>query len=1334
MPNSVRGINALSLVLWLTAAAGTVLAGESPPPRKTAESRELRLLISGELGGLWEGKDPLRPRGGLGNPNRGVLGALSWLKADDGDTVSILMGNNLGRAVKSDDQTSTLGFHGRRPEGSAAPKFPAPTGERCRAALAAAGRDVEKLRKARETCYREAGLSFERCEGFFQDPKISHEEALLQCDRDLFIWLIEKNFGAVALGPGDFNDTGCDPELRELRNYPFVAANVFVRGESSCAGDDCALAKPFGIEEQIFPTDPLIVDLPDEGLAALDTVEIVESKRNMPPNPFASRLLRFRREESTIEHVYTLRRDPAVRHNVVYSASDGADEAGGQLRLTWPVPLWPDTRYEVTVRWNDKNKGKVDRAAFATFELFTQARRERRARRASVRTAPGICTLQAHREPILYRDSGSGQGPMAPWVEEGVPVIDLSKMEGLDAPPPLRILAVIDEEYRPLLDELPEDGMRGPTPLLNQLRFMPMAASINYWRAVMEMLFSFDALTALREGLASDHDRLGPHYATFAALRCNEPEDLPWKDEAWKQEKTAWRTLENAVSGGIGEIQYDLRASSLEKTVEYLRETAPLALLAHASRNRVAELTEKFGDLALAIGQPELDAPGPEPEVRTEITFPYRPTQIRSEEFAASLEEIHLTLSSSSPWRVTRVGYTRHPVPGIPLALLQEGPATGADPCCGGELERLTRKAIINDPSIPLSETASQSDRKHLRDWLGLEMRRLAGTETALIEEGVIDPNTLDWLRALRRITPKQDREDGSGPGPLDLGLATVEELSHLPGIDRELARKIKAYRHPVSGEPIRDREQLEYFWTNSGQVADLDGARWSWVRWLVGPPYEAPYIDHDFFVDQFFRRTIFVNYNLWRVVMTEGQLRELEESLPAGFKLQGLDPDSDPPRLHFRELGGDAPVTVALLSNVASEHGPFSVLAQSNLIRRPVLVRGPGHRNPVGLQQMVRSLSHEDHEPADPPADWIAVEKRERDRQGLWTVSVNAPGFEFQDVQTAQAKIMSNDRRTQTLEQRRISLRPELILGYRGARLDWSTTLRTEYETNRLGPNASPNPLNDLWRLRSEWDYYWRERSRVNFPLYTALSFESQWRRPLQVVELDRYDNPLRFSLGKRKEFRSEIGIAPTNLRKNKFFRLGFVLGRDFDVTTSVTVPNPDAPGMPAVGELSSIGDVLEQGRCPDPDPTSNPREPPPPCFDSATVFSGVGLTTEDLLTVGLAFRGQYELEFGSLLDDQKLTLKTALTEGSFFFRLDGSLPEQPRLRFLLTNELTVPIIGNLSLVPGVEWFVFRNMGGPDSKRQTFWSLRPFFRIDYAFDLKPAFMRIAEGLRFRSR
>lgn len=1343
MPNTARRFTAYSFYFWLALAVSPSLAGESPQPPEAAESREFRILISGELGGLWEGKDPLQPRGGLGDATHGVLGALRRLHADQGATVSILMGNNLGRAVKSDAQTSTSGLNALRfSEQRRSPSLLAELGievtalplsdDPCLAALYAAAQEPERLPRALAECdwfdrYGEANLSFERCRSLIQDEEVPLAQASEQCDRELFIWLIEQNFQAVGLGPGDFNHTRCDPTLRELRHYPFAAANVFVRREESCRKEDCSLPEPFQVEEQIFPTDPLVLELPDEGIGSLTAIEIVESKSGMPANPFASRVLRYLRKESSFEHVYTLHADPGVTHTVTYSAGNRAAVDDGELSLSWPVPLWPETQYDVTVSWNNKHGGKVEQTSFVTFELFTVARKARRPSQQSLKTPTGSCALAEQRQPVLYRDPKAGQEAMPPWLYEGVPVIDVSRIEALDSPPPLRILAVMDEEYGPQLDRLPE--ARGPIPLLNQLRFLPMDTSIEYWQDVMHLLASFDALEAVVDGLAGNRSNLGPFYDTFIKLRCNEPTNSPWEDRAWKREKEAWEALEQASVGSGLDLHYDLRVASLRKTVARFRESAPLLLLAHADRERLGKLAEKFDDLALAVGQSQYKAPGPEPGARIEIVTPHEPTRVQSEEFAATLEEVRLGLAQSSPWRVTRVARTRHPVPGLPLKLLHDPDPNdpNTEPCCNGELERLTRKAIVNDNGAPLSDKASQNDRKHLRDWLGLEMRKLAGTEIALIQEGVIDPNTLDWLRALRRMI------DGK---PLDVRDATIEELSQVPGIDQDLARKIKAYRHPVTDQPIRYRQDLEYFWRNSGQVKDPNDARWSWVRWFVGP-YQKPHVDHDFFVDQFFRRTVFVNYRLWRVMMTEDQLKKLRNSLGNEFSMQGLQTESGKVRLHFRELGGDAPVTVALLSNVASENGPFSVLRETNLLRRPILVRGP---EPIGLQQMVRVLGRGDHQPADPPKDWIKVEKGKRDRRGVWTFSLNAAGIEFQDVQTAQGfTVQTNDERTETVEQRRVSLKPELVVAYRGERVDWTNTLQSEYETNRLGPNATPNPLSDLWRIRSEWDFFLRERSRVNFPLYTALSLESQWRRRLQEVELEGFENdPLTFPLNKRMELNSEYGIAVTNRKKSKFFRLGFTVGSDLNRITSVTVQHPNDPELTAEGNLMTIGAAIAMNGCEAPMMNEQAEDPQnPACFDPRTSV-GVSLETEDRLTLGLAFRGQYELEFGSLAGDRELKFKTQLTEGNFFFRRDGSQPGQPQLRFLLTNELSVPIIGNLSFVPGVEWFVFRNLGGLNNggmtvPRQTYWSLRPFFRIDYTFDLKPAFMTLAEGLGFRS-
>lgn len=1292
---------------------------QSPP---TEDSETLRLLISGELGGLWEGKSLIQPRGGLGDADRGLLGALNKA-GEDPYTIPILLGNNLGRAVKADAQTSTSAFHGRR--------------------LGIMALDPRReLKSLWESRYREAGLDFSRCNSYIDEAKDGEAEqrkASLACDRELFIWLIEQKFRAVALGPGDFNDLSLDrnKRLAELRHYPFIASNIFVISERQygCQGKDCNQADPFAFAKEIFPNDPFVLELPDGGFSKIEEIELLESKEaGQFGNPFHSRRMILKPGKtvasSTFEHIYRLEAHPAVQHAVRYGAAGRAGVSEGKLTWTWPTPLWPNTVYHLVVRWTE---GPPSSCQLSTHELFTVASSKARTKGRSVLPRPPGLTLRKDREPYLRSHSTGGQN--LPWVYPGVPVIDASRIDGVAMDVPLRILALLDEKYQSTLDRAPEDQGRGGIPIVNQIRIMPMQAAVEYWRNVMDLIESPKALQKL---LAALHvNDAPPAYAAFKAL-C-ENEQSAWKnDEAWRVEKAAWKCLQDFVDGrrdcsaaeAPGSPLFDLRPQSVREAVSAFQNSWPVVLLAHAEKNRVRELADKITDVAMIVGQPTFKSRAP--KGMAVVKSPFEPLQVFPEEFAGTLDTVELTFEQRSPWRLTETSRVRAAVLGKPLQLLFEAPGSDLQKCCNSDLTLLTKRAVVNEDR-PLSGEASDKDRVHLREWLKLRMRILADAETAYLQQGVVDPEPLDWIRALRLIL------DGK---PINVQEASIEQLAQVPGIDEALAREIKAYRKDGK-YPIRTRADLKDYWDTYMKDRDPDFAAWSWVRWFIrdgSGPRDILYVNHPVFIDQFFRRLTFVNYHLWKVVMTEDQLKKLRKEVKQmeGIEEQGLD-TAKKVKLHFKELGGKKPVTVALTSNMASENGPFSVLKENTVLRERIEENGAV----VSLQDMVEELTHKDAFPQDPPRDWVEKQVDERDDRGAWTLSLNAAGLTFQQVGTTQDFMVAgvNDERTRTEEERRIGLKPEFAVVYRGARLDLTNTAKTDFETNRLGPNAEPNHLSDSWTLRSEMDFFWRERSRINFPIYTAVSLESQWRRQRQVVSLENFTSPLVFPLLKRKELLGEYGIAVTNQKKSNFFRFGFAFGKDFNRILSATVQHAN-PNVPAItGALNQVNTEIQQNPCANPMAMESAPPLPPPdtetCFRPTTPLA-VSLESEDRLTYGFAFRGQYEVEFGEVAGGQKIKFTSKLTDGNFFFRRDESLPSQPRFRFLLSNEVTLPLFGNLSFVPGVEVFVFRNQGGdpndPAQARQTFWSRRPFFRIDYKFDLKPAFMRLADGLRFRNK
>jgi hypothetical protein len=274
------------------------------------------------------------------------------------------------------------------------------------------------------------------------------------------------------------------------------------------------------------------------------------------------------------------------------------------------------------------------------------------------------------------------------------------------------------------------------------------------------------------------------------------------------------------------------------------------------------------------------------------------------------------------------------------------------------------------------------------------------------------------------------------------------------------------------------------------------------------------------------------------------------------------------------------------------------------------------------------------------------------------------------------------------------------------------------------------------LWRPRSEIDGYWAKRGRVNFPLYFGVQLESQFRAPFGVINLTDLTKsslvkvvnqpaPLVFAQPKRRAFSGELGVKIANRDKNMWFRIGWERVANRSRVTNILLQENGFTASGSPGNIATNVNAVNLAQF---------QAGAPPPFTSGTISGD--LTISPATVNGIAFGYQVTHDFHPSKKDQtkKVTFTSKSNEWDFYRHYAGDTSSQPRFRLWVVNSVSVPIIGNLSLKPAFEFFVYRTQ--PDAASgvsQTLTSWRPSMTLEYSFDWKPRFLKLEDSLKFNN-
>jgi hypothetical protein len=128
--------------------------------------------------------------------------------------------------------------------------------------------------------------------------------------------------------------------------------------------------------------------------------------------------------------------------------------------------------------------------------------------------------------------------------------------------------------------------------------------------------------------------------------------------------------------------------------------------------------------------------------------------------------------------------------------------------------------------------------------------------------------------------------------------------------------------------------------------------------------------------------------------------------------------------------------------------------------------------------------------------------------------------------------------------------------------------------------------------------------------------------------------------------------------------------------------------------------------------------------------------LTISPATVNGIAFGYQISHDFHPSKKDptKKISFTSKSNEWDWYRHYATDTSAQPRFRLWVVNSVSVPVIGNLSLKPAFEFFVYRTQ--PDASNgvsQTLTSWRPSMTLEYSFDWKPKFITLGDSLKFNN-
>jgi hypothetical protein len=358
--------------------------------------------------------------------------------------------------------------------------------------------------------------------------------------------------------------------------------------------------------------------------------------------------------------------------------------------------------------------------------------------------------------------------------------------------------------------------------------------------------------------------------------------------------------------------------------------------------------------------------------------------------------------------------------------------------------------------------------------------------------------------------------------------------------------------------------------------------------------------------------------------------------------------------------------------------------------------------------------------------------------RRPLWGFSLQQIGFSFNQISnSSNFKAITTEPATQAKSQRIVSISPRLSLGLYSPKWEWINTIGIDYQTNEISPN-NLNPVLDQYRLRTEFDWYWQKtRRKINFPLYVAIEFDSQFRQPLGVVTLVDLVNstlvksktltdPLTFPAVRQRDLIGEAGAMVSNRDKTIWFRIGFAPDHNFNRLDLITLTSG---GTTVTATSGKISDAVNQANL------LQFKAGNPLAFVPGNLPGTLDIVTVTTPAIAFGYSVQHQFQIGSN-KNKKITIKSDSKEWNFYFRQHDDNSSQPRFRVWVENSVKIPIWGNLSFSPGFDMFVYRSKpdssGSNPASAMTFTSWRPTVSLDYSFDWKRG-MKFADALRFEN-
>ena len=1228
--------------LWLFLTVFTVsIRAEFPPS-------QAKICVSGDISGFREARELFSPKGGM----EGVLKRIEECQLEDGG-VRLLTGNNLGREVRAGSQAPPSA---RRP-GQPAEKYFHEWLKRIQAGFRGLGGVPPR-------CGKELQVAVKKD---YQDPALARQVAdqLEICDNDLMWLQLSKGFTAVALGEGDINSidltktfppalsTPVDiPEgLKRLRQGPFLANNLFFaqkaeNGAAKKANIKIVLEK--GQSTQA-PYDPLKLKI--LGGIQGKTVEI-------KPQGSQGWVLRVELKEPCIaKSLWALKsRRVEITHQL---PSQGKCFNKGTVTLDLsamqpPLPLLPNSTYRVKL---DSETLEVE-----TFQSFTQTS-------ATVNAA----------FPNRWSD----------WVEPGIPIIRPTRHQDQ-----LRIVSILDEATEQLLD-LPEIKCGNNGLKICRLRVMPMKESLQYWQKVLDYLFFKKAVSEFAEYAAKGFGKV----PTRLQEVLKRSKGIIKRMVKANPERLAWQNIERWTSGQL--LPLDWQVASIGQAVEASAARPALIVLAQTGWENIDGLSRDIDKVALWIGARSGKMVVPPANVEG----PSRGLKVISGEFAEQMASLDAVLKGNSDWRIssaaTRVIAVKGHAPSIVWAKTDPDFPSNAHPMNARTLELMNRALdqAANGSADPVAE-----DKKHLDDVIHEAARREAKTEAAILDNGVLGSEPLEWLRFLEKL---------KSPQRLQLGSVTLKKLSSVPGITDEDARII------ISG--TFDEQELKAHLKQRHGSDDVFNS----VRWFIAgaAPNGQPQIYQHGLEWLMLTRIAFTQDKLKRVTVTEDTLSKIadgakgDDLLLIGFSKVGPDKKY---ALHGIPLkGGKRPTVSVFTSRTGRRKGKVEQLDSPTSQFEDVPssyscfpVHSGSRRQVVTLRELVCHWIIDETLLPKPIDDAIA----QTNKAPWWTFGVKQIdlGFTKSDVTDGFAAL-EQDSRTEAKDQRIFNLNPEFQFGIFlngspfGGTTDWTTTASMRFQETRISELEPPEPgsddpstekiivnqPNDEWKVRTQFDFYGPARRHA---LFAALDFRHQLKAKFMLTKAVIHEVP------RNKEVNIESGYLYTN-NDNFKFQVGATVSRNFERVSGFTVNDM----------FFEVGEPFENALLD---------------ADKSAVLKVVPITGRGT-DYGLAFSFEWSHKFNKEEDGTAWAVSSKLTDGNLFFASTGVETFRPQVRFLWKHELTIPLFGNLFLVPSIEHYFLRIRpeDAGENLIRNFNQVTTGIKFRYALDFKPMFQTLKNAL-----